>query len=368
MAEIVPTTRVRPSPFYASTLTEGVTGFTVYNRMLMPTGYGDPEAEYWRLIEGVSQWDVAVERQVELVGPDAAKLAQILCLRNLSNCKVGQGKYAPICNHDGIILNDPIILKLEEDRYFLSIADSNIEFWATAIAHERRLNVRVFEPDVSPMALQGPKAEAVMAHIFGDWVKDLKYFWFKTTELEGIPLIIQRSGWSKQGGFELYLCDHRKADHLWNLVKEAGRAWDIGPGYPNPFERIESGLLSYGNDTDAFTNPLEVRLEAYTDLDLDDDVIGSTAIRKLHAEGIKRHQLGFVFDEPLSAGFFSYLWLDLEHEGQKIGDLTNYVTSPRLKKTIGFALISRQFQVGDQVEARINGQLHTGTLVNLPFV
>ena len=176
MFSITPSARLRPSPFYDSTLKEGVREFTTYNNMLMPTGYGDPEGEYWRLINGVSQWDVAVERQVQLKGPDAGKLAQILAPRDLRNCKTGQGKYVPICNHDGILLNDPILLKVDEQCYWLSIADSNIWFWAKAVASERRLDVEVSEPDVSPMAIQGPKSDEVVASVFGDWVRELKYF------------------------------------------------------------------------------------------------------------------------------------------------------------------------------------------------
>ena len=171
MFGITPSARLRPSPYYEATLTDGVRAFTTYNHMLMPTSFGDAEAEYWRLINGVAMWDVACERQVQLQGPDAGRLAQILCPRKLSGCKVGQGKYAPLCNHDGVLINDPILLKLDEDRYWLSIADSNIWFWARAIAAERKLDVQVTEPDVSPLAVQGPKAEDLVASIFGDWAR-----------------------------------------------------------------------------------------------------------------------------------------------------------------------------------------------------
>ena len=217
MFQVFPTARLRPSPFYASAVAEGMTAANIYNRMIMPTSYGDPEGEYWRLINGVSQWDVGVERQVQLKGPDAARLAQILSPRDLSTCKVGQGKYLPLCNHRGTIINDPILLKLADDLYWLSIADSDIWFWASAIAAERGLDVQVSEPDVSPMALQGPKAEDVVAHVMGDWVRGLKYFWFRETEINGIPVAVQRSGWSKQGGFEIYLKDPARGTELWNI-------------------------------------------------------------------------------------------------------------------------------------------------------
>ena len=218
MFSITPSARLRPSPFYDSTLKEGVREFTTYNNMLMPTGYGDPEGEYWRLINGVSQWDVAVERQVQLKGPDAGKLAQILAPRDLRNCKTGQGKYVPICNHDGILLNDPILLKVDEQCYWLSIADSNIWFWAKAVASERRLDVEVSEPDVSPMAIQGPKSDDVVASVFGDWVRELKYFWFRESTIEDIPVVVARSGWSKQGGYEIYLLDGSQGTRLWDIT------------------------------------------------------------------------------------------------------------------------------------------------------
>ena len=366
MFEINPSTRLRRSPFYEATLAEGVTGFAPYNQMLMPTGYGDPEGEYWRLIEGVSQWDVAVERQVELRGPDAARLAQILSPRDLTKCVAEQGKYVALYNHAGTIINDPILLKLDDDRFWFSIADSNILFWARAIAAERRLNVSIIEPDVSPMALQGPKADDLVAALFGDWVREMKYFWFREVTLDGIPLVLARSGWSKQGGFELYLMDGSKGTALWNIVREAGRPWDIGPGNPNACERIESGLLSWGGDTDDATNPYEVRMGRYVDLDVPDDVIGIEALRQIKAEGPARHQLGVILEgeDPAPPNM---VWYDILKDGQKVGDMTNGIWSRRLKRSIGFALISQRCSAGDMVEVVKDGVHHPALLTVLPF-
>ena len=367
MFGITPSARLRPSPYYEATLAEGVKAFTTYNHMLMPTSFGHPEAEYWRIINGVSQWDVAVERQVQLQGPDAGRLAQILCPRKLDKCQVGQGKYVPLCNHEGVLINDPILLKLDEDRYWLSIADSNIWFWARAIAAERGLRVTVSEPDVSPMAVQGPHAEAVIASIFGDWVRSLKYFWFRQTEIEGIPLVLARSGWSKQGGFELYLTDGSQGTRLWNLVREAGKPWDIGPGNPSFCERVESGLLSYGGDTDETTNPFEVRLGKYIDLDAPDDVIGIQALRRIHQQGVRRQQLGVMLDgeQPTELGFH---WHGIHHQGQRVGDRTNCVWSYRLKRNIGFGLVSASCPPGDRVAVHKDGQVFGATLTALPFM
>ena len=367
MLSLTQSTRLRRSPYFEATLAEGATSFMTYNQMLLPSSYGDPEAEYWRLINGVSQWDVAVERQVEIQGPDAGRCVQALSPRNLSRCAEGQGKYVALCNHAGTLINDPIVLKLAEDRYWLSIADSNILFWSRAIAAERGFDVRIIEPDVSPLALQGPKAEELVAALFGDWVRELRYFWFREAEIEGIPLMLARSGWSKQGGFELYLMDGSKGSALWNIVREAGRPWDIGPGNPNHCERIESGLLSWGGDSDDTTNPYELGLGRFVDLDVPDDVVGIQALRRIDAEGAKRHQLGLVLEgvQPMAP---HGIWYDIVKDGEKVGDMTNGVWSYRLKQNIGYALITKELAPGDAVEVLKDGDRIGGSLRALPFL
>ncbi|MEO8859285.1 MAG: glycine cleavage T C-terminal barrel domain-containing protein, partial [Burkholderiaceae bacterium] len=248
-----------------------------------------------------------------------------------------------------------------------SIADSNIWFWAQAIAAERGLKVRVSEPDVSPLAIQGPKAIDVAEALFGDWVRKLRYFWFRETSLQGIPVVLARSGWSKQGGYEIYLMDGTRGTELWNLVKEAGRPWDIGPGNPNLCERIESGLLSYGGDSDKATNPFEVRLGAYVDLDVEDDVVGIAALRKIKADGVQRQQLGVVLegDVPAEHGFH---WHGIEIDGQQVGSLTNGVWSYRMQRNIGFGLVSSRCKPGDKVTVRKQVQGIPAQLVELPFL
>ena len=261
--------RVRKSPFFDKTLEDGASSFSTYNHMYMPTSYGDPAAEYDRLINGVAMWDVAVERQVCIKGKDAQALARYLTTRELGSLSVGQGRYVPICDHRGTLINDPVLLPIADDEFWMSIADSDILLWSRAISAERKMDVQIFEPDVSPLAIQGPKAIEVVSDLFGDWVRELQYFAHRETDLNGIPMHVARSGWSKQGGYELYLQDGMRGGELWDIVKEAGKPYGIGPGSPNYVERIESGLLSYGADTDDSTNPFEVGM-------------GKFIIQKLH--------------------------------------------------------------------------------------
>jgi len=366
MAEIGPNTRLRVSPFYEATIQDGVTAFSPYNNMLMPVSYGDPDAEYDRLLNGVSQWDVSVERQVEIKGPDAANLVQLLSVRDLSDIKVGRGKYIPMCDHRGVLINDPVVLKHEDGTFWLSIGDNNILMWARAIAAERRLDVDICEPDVSPMAVQGPRAEDVVAAVFGDWVRALKYFYFAPAEVNGIPVIVQRSGYSKQGGFEIYLCDGTQGTELWNIAKEAGQPWSIGPGNPNPVERIESGLLSYGGDTDDQTNPFEVRLGKYVHLDLDDDVVGIKALRQIKSEGIPRQQLGIVLDNAERRPGHA-IWYQLLNGSQIVGSMTCGAWSPRVGSMIGFALINCEYAAGDSIDVKRGAYTESATLCDLPF-
>lgn len=366
MAEIAFHTRLRRSPYYEATMADGVTAFIPYNQMLMPYGYGDPEAEYRRLVEGVAMWDVGGQRQIQLQGPDAAHLAQVLCTRNLADAAVGQGKYSAVCDHSGRIINDPIVLKVADNCFWLSIADSDVQLWASCVAAERSMNVDISEPDVSPMAVQGPAAEEVVASILGDWVRELRFFRFRDVDVDGIPLKVARSGWSKQGGFELYLMDGSRGTDLWTIVKEAGKPWNIGPGYPTPSERIENGLLSWGGDTDRYTNPFEVRLGRFVDLDVPDDVIGIDALRQIAAKGPKRHQLGIVLegDEPRPG---HETWFDVIVDGEKVGDMTNGTWSYKLERNIGFGLVSVECRIGDPVEVRRGNETVRGRLSDIPF-
>ncbi len=359
--------RVRKSPFFEAALDAGMTHATVYNHMYLPVSYGDGLAEYKRLTEAVAMWDVGVERQIQLSGPDAMALAAYLTPRNLSRCRIGQGKYVPLCDYQGRLFNDPVLLKLAEDLVWLSIADSDVLLWARALAGAKGMKVEVTEPDVSPLAVQGPSAVEVISQLFGDWVRDLKYFWFRETELDGIPLVLARSGWSKQGGYELYLRDGSKGSALWQRVADAGRAYGIGPGAPNYIERIESGLLSYGADTDRESDPFECNLGHLIDLDRDQDFVGKEALLVKRAAGPRRHLVGLTI-EGGQLGINEHPWPILS-EDRQVGTARATAYSPRLESNIAIALVDKPHcETGAEVILDCLGDRRVAKVSALPFI
>ena len=359
--------RERKSPFFDSTVADGVTHFTIYNHMYMPVSYGDPDAEYRRLLEKVAMWDVAVERQVQISGVDAERLVRYLIPRDLKDCPVGRGMYVPLCDHDGRLINDPVILRLAEDKFWLSIANSDVLLWVRAVAAEGNFDVSVIEPDVSPLAIQGPNAEAVAVDLLGEWVRELKYFHFRETMLDNIPLIAGRSGWSKQGGFEFYLRDGSKGAELWDRVKEIGAPYEIGPGAPNPIERLESGLLSYRVDTLPDSDPFEVGLNKMISLDRTDKFIGKTALRRKAEQGLTRKLVGIVINgEPLVPN--EHPW-PTNVDGKPVGSVRAACYSPRRRENIGIALLSVLYSgLGIKLQIESDSGLKFGEIVPLPLV
>lgn len=332
---------IRKSPYFAATVKAGVRSFSVYNHMYIPGNFGDAQAEYERLINGVAMWDVAAQRQVELRGPDAAVLAEFLSTRDVAQMRSSQGRYVLMCNRDGMVINDPVLLPLAEDRYWFSIADSDIALWAAAFAEARELDVIVSEPDVSPLAIQGPHSSNVARELFGDWVLDLPYFAFRETTLDNIPLVVARSGWSKQGGYELYLMDGSRGVELWNLVHEAGQPHGIGPGAPNDVERIESGLISYGADIRCQTEPAtpyELGLGRLVDLERKRDFVGRAVLERISQDVPARHRCGVYIEGPPVAP--NEHPLTVMRKGRPVGTLSEMVYSPRLERNIGLAFIS----------------------------
>ena len=261
-------TQIRKSPYFDATVRWGARDFSVYNHMYIPRDFGDPEQNFWNLVNDAILCDVAVERQVEITGPEAAKFVQMLTPRNLSNMQVGQCKYVLITNAAGGILNDPILLRLAENHFWISLADSDVLFWAQGVAVHSGLDVQIHEPDVSPLQLQGPKSGFIMQELFGDDILSLKYYWLRELDLDGIPLVVSRTGWSSELGYEIYLRDGSKGDALWEKIMAAGQAHGLKPGHTSSIRRIEGAMLSYHADADINTNPYEVELGRLVDLEM----------------------------------------------------------------------------------------------------
>jgi len=360
-------TQIRKSPYFDATVRWGAQGFSVYNHMYIPRDFGDPEQNFWNLVDQAILCDVAVERQVEITGPDAAKFTQMLTCRDLSKMAVGQCKYILITNADGGILNDPILLRLAENHFWISLADSDILLWAQGVAVHSGLNVQIKEPDVSPLQMQGPNSGLIMQELFGDSITDLKYYWLRELELEGIPLVVSRTGWSSELGYELYLRDGSKGDQLWELIMAAGASHGLKPGHTSSIRRIEGGMLSYHADADIDTNPFELGFDRLVNLDMDAEFIGKAALRKIKQEGPMRKQVGLVLDCAPLTGPNTTFWA-IQQDGATIGKVTSAVYSPRLKQNIALAMVATNAAImGAEVEVLTNSGAVKATMVERPF-
>ena len=360
-------TQIRKSPYFNSTVKWGATGFSVYNHMYIPRDFGSPEQNFWNLVNNAILCDVAVERQVEITGTDAAKFVQLLTPRDLSKLSVGQCKYVLIVNNEGGILNDPILLRLNKNHFWLSLADSDVLLWAQGVAVNSGLDVKISEPDVSPLQLQGPNSGKIMETLFGEDINDLKYYWLRELDLNGIPLIVSRTGWSSELGYELYLRDGSKGDELWEKIMEAGKKFELKPGHTSSIRRIEGGMLSYHADADINTNPYEIGLGRLVNLDIDANFIGKEALNKINTNGIKRKQVGVILDCKPLTGPNTNFWKIIKN-GNVVGKITSAVHSPRLKKNIALAMVSvEQSELGNQFDVVINSQLVKATVVEKPF-
>ena len=360
-------TQIRKSPYFDATVRWGAQAFSVYNHMYIPRDFGDPEQNFWNLVDQAILCDVAVERQVEITGPDAAKFTQMLTCRDLSKMAVGQCKYILITNADGGILNDPILLRLAENHFWISLADSDILLWAQGVAVHSGLDVQIKEPDVSPLQLQGPNSGLIMQALFGDSIADLKYYWLRELELEGIPLVVSRTGWSSELGYELYLRDESKGDQLWELIMAAGATHGLKPGHTSSIRRIEGGMLSYHADADSDTNPFELGLDRLVNLDMEAEFIGKAALRKIKQEGPMRKQVGLILDCAPLTGPNTTFW-SIQQDGATIGKVTSAVYSPRLKQNIALAMVATDAAVlGAEVEVSTKTGAVKATMVEHPF-
>jgi glycine cleavage system aminomethyltransferase T len=329
--------RLRRSPFFEAEQRYGPLGYTVYNHTLFPIRYDDLEAEYWHLLNHVTLWDVAVERQVEITGPDAFRFTSMLTPRDLTKCAVGQGKYVLITAPDGGIVNDPVLMRLGENHFWLALADSDVLLYAIGLAAFTGMDVQIGEPDVSPLQIQGPKSKDVVGALFGDAVLDLHYYHFLETELDGIPVVVTRTGWTGEVGYEVYLRDGRRGTDLWERIMEAGGPYQIRPTGPSDIRRVEAGILNYGADMTLENNPYEVGLDRLIDLDKEHDFMGRDALRRIRDGGVARKLVGVeITGDPLA--FNDAKW-PARVGGKDVGRVTSALYSPRLRKNIGYAWV-----------------------------
>ena len=335
--------------------------------MYIPRDFGDPEQNFWNLINEAILCDVAVERQVQIKGPDATKFVQMMTPRDISNMKVGQCKYVILTNQFGGVLNDPVMLKIDEDCYWFSLADSDVLFWAQGLNVNLNYDVKITEPDVSPIQLQGPKSKEIMIKIFGEEISDLKYYWFKRFYLDDIELIISRTGWSSEFGYEMFLLNYDQGDKLYELLMQNGKNMGLYPGHTSTIRRIEGGMLSYHADMDINTNPLELGMDKFIDLDGDFDFIGKDALIKIKESGIKNKQVGLTIDCKPFIGPNTRRW-DIISNDAVNGYVTSAVYSPRLKQNIALGMIDiNSSKIGTNLKVKIDENLVDAKIVTKPF-
>ena len=333
--QLVFSRRVRSTPFTSRVLVGGAQAFTVYNHMLLASTFRSLEADYWHLDEHVQVWDVSCERQVQIKGPDANRLVQLMTPRDLSRAKPGLCFYVPLCDESGGMVNDPIAIAVDDETWWLSIADSDVLLWAKGLASGFGLDVEICEPDVWPVAVQGPKAEELMARVFGESVRDIRFFHFAPLSYRGHSFIVARSGWSKRGGFEIYVDDAELGVALWDELFARGADLNVGHGCPNQIERMESGLLSFGSDMDLGSTPLQCGLDKYCDLDRDIDSLSVAALRAQRAAGVQSRLMGVVIPGRGQA----VAGVELTMDGQIVGDIRSQVVSAKYDAWLGFAMI-----------------------------
>ena len=359
----------RKSPFFEATLRAGCSAYDVYQHMYHPNTYGDPAEEYQALINDVTLWDVSVERIVEITGPDSSAFTNLLTCRDLTTCEVKQGKYVLITAPDGGIVNDPVLLRLGENHFWLALADSDVLLWAKGAALNSGLEVELKEPDVAPIQIQGPDSKPVMEALFGDGLSGLKYYYCIETRLDDIPVVVSRTGWTAEVGYEIYLRDGSRGDDLWERVMAAGKPYQIMPIAPCEARRIEAGIFNYGSDMRLENNPFEVTgLERLVELDAPADFIGKKALARIKAEGVKRKLVGIELSgDALAAELVAY-W-PIFHQGKRVGHVTDAIYSPRLERNIGYAWVPASLAVeGTEMEAGAPaGALHA-RVAGLPFI
>jgi glycine cleavage system aminomethyltransferase T len=368
--------RIRKSPYFYASQRHGVQLYSVYNHHYHPRHYGDPVEEYWQLLNGVTLWDVGgAERQIEISGPDAFDFTNLLVARDLNKCAVEQCKYVFNCLPDGGIINDPVLLRVEENRFWLSLADSDVELWARGVAHGSDYNVTVKEIDVGPLQVQGPKSKDVMVDLFGADILEIPYYYMRPFEVDGMNVLVSRTGYTAELGFEIYLYEASKNGvKLWDAVLEAGKPHDLAVIGPCHIRRIEGGILALGCDMWYDTNPYEVGMgyDWMVDLEQGADFIGKDALHKIKEEGPKRQLVGVEIGGPKLGSYNDGSMVDVfpvHKGGSRIGEVTSACFSPRLEKNIGFAMVPAEHsELGIELEIERPEDTVAAIIVEKPFV
>jgi len=360
-------TQIRKSPYTDVAMRWGAVEFSVYNHMYIARDFGDRVQNFWNLVNEAILCDVAVERQVEITGPDAARFTQYLTCRDLSSCEVGQCKYVLITDQFGGIINDPILLKLGENHFWLSIADSDVLLWARGLAVNSGMDVHIDEPDVSPLQLQGPKSRDILRAAFGDAPAELKYYRFMELDWNGVPLVISRTGWSSELGYEIYLRDGSKGEDLWEHLMNVGKPLGLHPGHTSGIRRIEAGMLSYQADMTLQNNPFELGMDRLVNLEMEADFVSKNALTRIKQEGVTQLFVGLEIEGMPFVGANEEYW-PLTSDGKRIGTVTSAIHSPRLEKNIALAMVAREYaDIGTSMTVNMVGESRNCEVVPKPF-
>ena len=363
--------RNRRTPYYEATQKYGPKGFTVYNHMYFPIRFDSFQAEFDALLNAVTLWDVSVERCLEISGPDGFTFAQLLTPRDLSKCAVGQAKYVLIVDSDGGIVNDPVLTRMDENTFWFALASSDALLFARGLKNAYPdLDATIEEADVAPLQVQGPRSKDLMVKLLGEGILDLKYYYWTEAKIAGVPVVVTRTGWTSEIGYEVYTTDTAHGNEVYDAIMEAGQEFGIVPTGPSDIRRIEGAIFNWGADMTYENNPLEMGLERLVDWDTlsDGDAISMAALRRIRDAGVDRHIVGVEIDgEPFPA-LNNVTW-PVSSGGEAVGKVTSAIHSPRLEKNIGFAWVPTALaSLGTTLRVATEWGDRGATVVEMPFV
>jgi aminomethyltransferase len=281
---------------------------------------------------------------------------------------VGQAKYVLICAADGGILNDPVMTRMGENRFWFALASSDALLFAKGLAARSGLEVDIREADVHPLQIQGPKSRDVVRALFGDGILDLKYYFFRETRVNGIPVVVTRTGWTSEVGYEVYLLDPTRGTELWEMILDAGAPYQIQPTGPSDIRRIEGGIFNWGADMTWENNPFELGLDRLVDFDMPGECVAMEALRRIRDRGVERRLVGVALSgDPFPALNFTR-W-PAHAGGRLVGEVTSAIYSPRLKRNIGYCWLPTPLAVpGSTVDVDSEWGRRTATVTPMPFV